>query len=54
MKRSHLSTPRTLSECHWESGYPLAPSTRSSDRWADLVIALLAVAVCAAIVLGVM
>ena len=27
MKHSHLKTPRTLAECQWTEGYPIATPT---------------------------
>lgn len=53
MKPSHFVTPRTLSACYFEQGYTSTPDERSHKR-CDLCIAILAVAVCAAIVLGVL
>lgn len=53
MKPSHFTTPRTLSACYFEQGYTSRP-TESSEKRCDLCIAILAVAVCAAIVFGVL
>ena len=51
MKPSHLSTPRTLSECRFDVGYPLADPHRGHDPadhivfWGCFVAATVAVLV---------
>jgi hypothetical protein len=52
MKPSHFSAPRTLAECQFTTGYVSRPDERSEKR-CDFCIALIAVAVCALIVFGV-
>lgn len=39
MKPSHLTTPRTLAECQWTSGYPQAPISRR-DRIGGVLLAV--------------
>jgi hypothetical protein len=51
MKPGHFRTPRTLAECQFVQGYTSLPA-ESSHKRCDLCIAIIAVAVCAAIVFG--
>lgn len=49
----NVRTPRTLAETEFHTGYPAYQHERS-HRAADLVIAVMTVAVLAAVVLGVL
>ena len=55
MKQSHLTAPRTLAECEFTTGYGLVEYPHeASHRAVDLLVAVVAVALIAAAVLGVL
>lgn len=45
MKQSHLSTPRTLDECHFTHGYTSVGPQRSEPAWERVAGYVLAVAI---------
>lgn len=49
MKKSHMSTPRTLSQCSFDVGYCTAASARAARRGRAFLELLLAVVVVTAI-----
>lgn len=54
MKSSHLTTPRTLAECQFTTGYERIELVRRTAGPAEIVMAVLAVVVCVAMVFGVL
>ena len=52
MKPSHLTTPRTLADCQFSTGYARVELARRSAGRVEILIAVLAAAVCVAMLLG--
>ena len=44
MKTSHYKTPRTMAECEFVVGYPIA-DPNSSSEWRPVVVSILAILV---------
>lgn len=54
MKPSHLTTPRTMADCQFSTGYERIELVRRTAGRAELVMAVLAVVVGIAMLLGVL